>query len=49
MARLRKFSKVKNKVLKEIIDEIREEKEMRLSFPYWGNWGNWMNWMNWWT
>ena len=42
---------VENKVLQEIIDEIRRERGNRVSFPYWGNWANWVNWNNWmnWT
>lgn len=50
-------AEVKNKVLREILEEIRQDKERRVAFPYWGNWrnwywrnwGNWHNWFNWWT
>lgn len=47
--------KFNNRILQEILDEIREEERRRLSFPFWNNWMNWMNWrnwanwMNWWT
>ena len=53
-----KVTKVKNKVLCEILEEIRQEEERRVGFPYWGNWrncrnwhnwSNWRNWFNWWT
>ena len=37
----------KNPVLKEILDELENEKKDRVAFPYWGNWGNWANWGNW--
>jgi hypothetical protein len=37
----------KSKVLDEIIEEIRQEEEKRVAFPYWGNWRNWRNWRNW--
>jgi hypothetical protein len=37
----------KSKVLHEIIEEIRQEEERRVAFPYWGNWLNWRNWRNW--
>jgi hypothetical protein len=40
-------AEVKNKVLREILEEIRQEKERRVEFPYWGNWWNWRNWRNW--
>ena len=40
-------AEVKNKVLREILEEIRQEKKRRVEFPYWGNWGNWRNWRNW--
>jgi hypothetical protein len=40
-------AEVKNKVLPEILEEIRQEKKRRVAFPYWGNWGNWRNWRNW--
>lgn len=40
-------TKLKNRVLREIIDEIREEKKGGLTFPFWNNWINWNNWMNW--
>jgi len=50
-------TKVKNKVLRELLEEIRQEKKRRVAFPFWGNWhnhhwrnwGNWQNWLNWWT
>ena len=50
-------AEVKNKVIREILEEIRQDKERRVAFPYWGNWrnwywrnwGNWHNWFNWWT
>ena len=50
-------AEVKNKVLREILEEIRQDKERRVAFRYWGNcrnwywrnWGNWHNWFNWWT
>ena len=50
-------AEVKNKVLREILEEIRQDQEKRVAFPYWGNWrnwywrnwGNWHNWYNWWT
>ena len=38
---------VKNKVLRELLEEIRQEKKKRVAFPYWGNWRNWSNWRNW--
>jgi hypothetical protein len=38
---------VKNKVLRELLEEIRQEKNRRVAFPYWGNWWNWRNWRNW--
>jgi len=38
---------VKSKVLREILEEIRQEQEKRVEFPYWGNWRNWRNWRNW--
>jgi hypothetical protein len=52
--------KVKNKVLHELLEEIGQEKQRRVAFPFWGNWGNWgrrhwrdwhnwTNWLNWWT
>ena len=37
----------KSEVLREILEEIRQEKERRVAFPYWGNWHNWGNWRNW--
>jgi hypothetical protein len=40
-------AKVKNKVLRELLEEIRQENKRRVAFPYWGNWGNWRNWRNW--
>ena len=40
-------AKVKNKVLRELLEEIRQENERRVAFPYWGNWWNWRNWRNW--
>ena len=42
---------VKSLALREIMEEIRQEKKT-LAFPHWnnwGNWGNWSNWVNWWT
>jgi hypothetical protein len=51
----------KSEVLREILEEIRQEKKRRVAFPFWGNWGNWGrrrhwynwhnwgNWLNWWT
>ena len=52
-----KVAEVKHKVLREILEEIRQDEEKRVAFPYWGNWhnwhwrnwGNWHNWFNWWT
>jgi len=38
---------VKNKVLREILEEIRQEEKKRVAFPFWGNWWNWWNWRNW--
>lgn len=38
--------KVKNEVLRKIIDEVLEEKKKRCSFPYWPNWRDWGNWWN---
>jgi hypothetical protein len=60
MAENNQDTKVKNKVLCELLEEIRQEKERPVSFPFWGNWGNWarrhwrnwqnwQNWLNWWT
>ena len=43
----RQDAKVKNKVLRELLEEIRQEKKRRVAFPFWGNWGNWHNWRNW--
>ena len=40
-------AKVKNKVLRELLEEIRQENQRRVAFPYWGNWWNWRNWRNW--
>jgi hypothetical protein len=37
----------KSEVLREILEEIRQEKNKRVGFPFWGNWGNWRNWRNW--
>jgi hypothetical protein len=37
----------KSEVLREIIEEIHQEKKTRVAFPFWGNWGNWGNWRNW--
>jgi hypothetical protein len=37
----------KSEVLREILEEIRQEKKKRVAFPFWGNWGNWGNWRNW--
>ena len=53
-------AEVKNKVLREILEEIRRDKNRPVAFPFWGNWGNWgrhhwrnwtnwSNWYNWWT
>jgi hypothetical protein len=54
-------AEVKNQVLREILEEIRQDKEKRVAFPFWGNWSNWgrhrhwrnwtnwHNWYNWWT
>lgn len=47
MAENRQDAKVKNKVLRELLEEIRQEKKRRVAFPFWGNWGNWSNWRNW--
>ncbi len=47
MAENRQDAKVKNKVLRELLEEIRQEKKRRVAFPFWGNWGNWHNWRNW--
>ena len=41
------ITEVKNKVLRELLEEIRHEKKRRVGFPFWGNWGNWSNWSNW--
>jgi hypothetical protein len=60
MAGKSKDTKVKNKVLRELLEEIRQEKKRRVAFPFWGNWHNhhwrnwrnwqnWQNWLNWWT
>lgn len=58
MAGKRQDAQVKNKVLRELLEEIRQEKKRRVAFPFWGNWGNWgnwrnwhnwLNWLNWWT
>lgn len=61
MAGNRQDAKVKNKVLRELLEEIRQEKKRRVAFPFWGNWNNhhhwrnwrnwhnWGNWFNWWT
>jgi hypothetical protein len=61
MAGNRQDAKVKNKVLRELLEEIRQEKKRRVAFPFWGNWHNhhhwrnwrnwhnWGNWFNWWT
>ncbi len=40
-------SHVNNKVLHEIIDEVKAERIKRCSFPHWQNWSNWNNWLNW--
>jgi hypothetical protein len=37
----------KSEVLREILEEIRQEEKKRVAFPFWGNWGNWRNWRNW--
>jgi hypothetical protein len=42
-----KIAEGKSEVLREILEEIRQEKERRVGFPFWGNWGNWHNWRNW--
>jgi len=42
-----KGADVKNKVLSEILEEISQEENSRVAFPYWGNWRNWRNWHNW--
>ena len=47
MAAKSQDAQVKNKVLRELLEEIRQEKERRVAFPYWGNWHNWGNWRNW--
>jgi hypothetical protein len=47
MAEKSQAAKVKNKVLRELLEEIRQENKRRVTFPYWGNWGNWRNWRNW--
>ena len=31
----------KSEVLREILEEIRQEEKKRVAFPFWGNWGNW--------
>jgi len=41
------MAEVKNKVLRELLEEISQEKKRRVGFPFWGNWGNWRNWRNW--
>lgn len=38
---------IKNKILREIIEEIERDTNNRCSFPHWSNWGNWYNWNNW--
>ena len=38
---------VRNRILKEILQEIEEEKRTRCAFPFWNNWMNWVNWRNW--
>ena len=47
MAAKSQDAKVKNQVLRELLEEIRQEKKKRVAFPYWGNWTNWRNWNNW--
>lgn len=47
MKKTRGKKQIQNKVLGEIIREIRQEKNKRCAFPFWSNWMNWMNWMNW--
>ena len=37
----------KSEVLREILEEMSQEKKKRVAFPFWGNWGNWRNWRNW--
>jgi hypothetical protein len=61
MANKSQDAKVKNMVLRELLEEISQEKKKRVAFPFWGNWHNWggwrdwhnwhnwQNWMNWWT
>jgi hypothetical protein len=55
-----KVTEVKHQVLREILEEIRQDEKSRVAFPFWGNWGNWgrhrwrnwtnwSNWFNWWT
>jgi len=41
MAGNRQDAKVKNKVLRELLEEIRQEKKRRVAFPFWGNLFNW--------
>ena len=50
--------KTENLVLRNIIEEVLEERQQGSSFPHWGNWrnwgnwenwGNWVNWRNWWN
>ena len=43
----REGAMAKSEVLREIIEEIRQEEKSRVAFPFWGNWGNWRNWRNW--
>jgi hypothetical protein len=47
MAEISQDVKIKNKVLCELLEEIRQENARRVAFPYWGNWHNWGNWRNW--
>ena len=60
MAENFQVAEVKHQVLREILEEIRQDKKKRVAFPFWGNWGNWgrhhwrnwtnwSNWYNWWT
>lgn len=60
MAENFQVAEVKNKVLREILEEIRQDKNRPVAFPFWGNWRNWgghhwrnwtnwHNWYNWWT
>jgi hypothetical protein len=37
----------RNRVLRELLDEIHQEKQKSISVQGWFNWTNWMNWFNW--